>query len=302
MLIVAALGGNALLRRGQKMDAATMEANVKRAVKALAPLAQNNRLVITHGNGPQVGLLALQAAAYGGAASYPLDVLGAETEGMIGYLIAREMRNVVRAKEVVTLLTQTVVRSSGPAFDNPSKFVGPVYSRAQADDLQRERGWIFKQDGVAYRRVVASPDPCRIIELPVIQQLLQHDVTVVCAGGGGIPVTIDAQGMLCGVEAVVDKDLASAWLAIELQADRLLLLTDVDGVYLDWGQPNQEKINRITPAQLHEYEFAAGSMAPKISAACRYIAAEGTLAAIGSLDDAEKMLDGLAGTCVVPED
>lgn len=298
MLVVAALGGNALLRRGEKMDASVMEENVKRAAIALAPIARLHQLVITHGNGPQVGLLALQSAAYSNVPSYPLDVLGAETEGMIGYLIAREIHNQVSAKQVVTLLTQTVVRSSGPAYEAPSKFIGPIYSQADAERIQAEKAWQFKRDGDFFRRVVPSPEPCRIIEMPIIKQLVHDDVIVVCAGGGGIPVTLDHNGKLIGVEAVVDKDLASAWLAIELQADILLLLTDVDGVYLDWGKPNQRRIEKITAKELQKQQFPAGSMGPKIEAASRFVSCEGKMAVIGGLEDAGKMMNGQAGTCI----
>ena len=296
MLVVAALGGNALLRRGEPMDAAIMGKNIKRAAEALAPIARLHQLVITHGNGPQVGLLALQSAAYTQVPSYPLDVLGAETEGMIGYLIAREMHNQVPGKQVVTLLTQTVVRSSGPAYDAPSKFIGPIYSQDEAEKIHAEKAWQFKRDGDAYRRVVPSPEPCRIIELPIIKQLVHENVIVVCAGGGGIPVTLDHDGKLIGIEAVVDKDLASAWLAIELQADILLLLTDVDGVYKDWGKPEQQRIEKITEAELEQLQFPAGSMGPKIEAASRFVSCEGTVAVIGALEDAGKMMSGLAGT------
>jgi carbamate kinase len=298
MLIVTALGGNALLRRGEKMDASVMEENVKRAAAALAPIARQHQLVITHGNGPQVGLLALQSAAYSQVPSYPLDVLGAETEGMIGYLIAREIHNQVPSKQVVTLLTQTVVQNSGPAYDAPSKFIGPVYSQAEAEIIQAKRNWKFKPDGDAFRRVVPSPEPCGIIETPVIRKLVHDGVIVVCAGGGGIPVTLNQEGKLIGVEAVVDKDLASAWLAIELQADILLLLTDIDGVYLDWGKPNQQRIEKITAAELQKLQFPAGSMGPKIEAACRFVSVEGKMAVVGALEDASKMMNGQAGTCI----
>jgi carbamate kinase len=298
MLVVAALGGNALLRRGEPMDAATMERNVIRAVKALAPIADKHQLVITHGNGPQIGLLALQSEAHSKGATYQLDVLGAETEGMIGYLIAREMHNQLPHKKIATLLTQTVVHSSGPEYQNPSKFIGPIYSQDQAREIHLERGWKFKLDGNHYRRVVPSPEPCRIMEMPVIQELVSNSVIVICAGGGGIPVTIDHQGNLCGVDAVVDKDLASAWLAIELQADIFLMLTDVDGVYEHWGEADQRLIRRTTIAELEKDTFAAGSMGPKIEAACRFASSGGTLAAIGALDDASKLIDCEAGTCI----
>jgi len=298
MLIVIALGGNALLKRGEKMDAGVMEENIKAAVAALAPLARDNQLLITHGNGPQIGLLAMQSATYAGAAPYPMDVLGAETEGMIGYLIARELHNQISGKNIVTLLTQTIVNSSGPAYDSPSKFVGPVFSREQAKTIGNERHWTFKPDGGDYRRVVPSPEPCSILEMPVIRQLIKANVIVVCAGGGGIPVAHDQYGKLHGVEAVVDKDLASAWLAMELQADVLMMLTDVDGVYANWGTPQQHLLEKVTVGELEKYRFPQGSMAPKIEAACRFVRCEGAMAFVGKLEDAGKLLDHKAGTCI----
>ncbi len=298
MLVVAALGGNALQRRGDTLDAATMERNVKRAAAALAPIARQHRLIVTHGNGPQVGLLALQAAAYTAVAPYPLDMLGAETEGMIGYLLCRELTNLLPGKEVLTLLTQTVVSNQGEAFTSPKKFVGPVYDQATSEKIHAERGWSFRMDGDAYRRVVPSPEPCRILELPAIRRLSDENTVVICAGGGGIPVTFDHDGLLCGVEAVVDKDLASSWLAIEMQADALLLLTDVDGIYLDWHSPEQKRLGRVTIAELAQHNFPAGSMAPKIEAASRFMRAEGKLAIIGALEDAGIMLEERAGTSI----
>ncbi len=298
MLVVAALGGNALQRRGDPLDAATMERNVKRAAAALAPIALQHRLIVTHGNGPQVGLLALQAAAYPAVAPYPLDMLGAETEGMIGYLLCRELINLLPGKEVFTLLSQTVVSNQGKAFTSPSKFVGPLYDQATSEKIQAEQGWSFKMDGDAYRRVVPSPEPCRILELPAIRRLSDDNTVVICAGGGGIPVTFNHGGLLCGVEAVVDKDLASSWLAIEMQADALLLLTDVDGIYLDWHSTKKKRLGRVTIAELAQHDFPAGSMAPKIEAASRFMRAEGKFAIIGALEDAGNMLDGRAGTSV----
>lgn len=298
MLIVIALGGNALLKRGEKMDASVMENNVKKAVIALAPLAKDNQLLITHGNGPQIGLLAMQSAAYAGAAPYPMDVLGAETEGMIGYLIARELHNQLPGKNIVTLLTQTIVHTGGAAYDSPTKFVGPVFSQQQAKQIEMERHWTFKPDGDHFRRVVPSPEPCSILEMPVIRQLVQSNVIVVCAGGGGIPVAHDQHGKLHGVEAVVDKDLASAWLAMELQADVLMMLTDVEGVYANWGTPQQHLLENVTVAELEQYQFPEGSMAPKIEAACRLVCCDGAMAFIGKLEDAGKLLDHKAGTCI----
>jgi len=296
MLILIALGGNALLRRGERMDAGVMEENVKHAVAALAPLAKDNQLLITHGNGPQIGLLAMQSAAYAGATPYPMDVLGAETEGMIGYLIARELHNQIPERNIATLLTQTIVNTGDPAYECPVKFVGPVFTQQQAKQIEAERHWTFKLDGDHYRRVVPSPEPCRILETPVIRQLIHEGVIVVCAGGGGIPVTLDQHGKLQGAEVVVDKDLASAWLAMELQADVLMMLTDVDGVYADWGTPQQRLLRNVIVDELEQFPFPAGSMGPKIEAASRFVSCEGGIAFIGRLEDADKFLDHKAGT------
>lgn len=285
-----------MFRRGESMDATTMERNVKLAAEALAPIARNHRLVVTHGNGPQTGLLALQGAAYPSVAPYPLDMLGAETEGMIGYLLCRELRNCLGGKEVVTVLTQTVVPDRGTAYMHADKFVGPSYEQAVAEAIANERGWRFRRDGENFRRAVPSPAPSRILELPTIAQLIDSNTLVVCAGGGGIPVTIDADGLFQGVEAVVDKDLAAAWLASELQADILLFLTDVDGIYRDWGTPRQQRFEWTSVEELEGYRFEQGSMGSKVEGACRFLRAGGSLAAVGALDDADRMLEGAAGT------
>lgn len=295
MLLVVALGGNALLRREDEASDATQRANVGRAARALAPLARDHALVITHGNGPQVGLLALRERE-GGAAS-GLDVLGAETQGMIGYLIEEAMREVLPGLEVATLLTQVQVDRADPAFLAPTKPIGPVYDEATARRLAAERGWEIAPDGRGFRRVVASPEPLRILELPAIRALLAARFVVVCAGGGGIPVTLDAGGAIEGVEAVIDKDLASALLARQLGAERLLLLTDVDAVYDGWDTPDARPIRRATVAEMRARTFAAGSMAPKVEAACRFAEAGG-IASIGALEDAQAILDGAAGTTV----
>ena len=296
MLVVAALGGNALLRRGEPMDAASMERNVKIAAQALAPIARMHRLVVTHGNGPQVALLASQAAAYPAVAPYPLDILGAETEGMIGYLLCRELRNCLPKKNVVTLLTQTVVSDRPRSVKHPDKFVGPIHDEATAKRIAGERGWLFRRQGDHYRRVVPSPPPCRIVEMPVIAQLADSDAIVVCAGGGGIPVAIDGNGLFHGVDAVVDKDLVSTWLAIELRADTLMFLTDVDAVYRDWGAPAQRPFGDVSVSELENCRFDPDSIGPKVEGACRFIRGEGRLATIGALDDALAMLEGSAGT------
>ena len=294
--VVMALGGNALLRRGEPADAVTQRANVVRAVQAVAAVARRHEVVVTHGNGPQVGLLALQAEAYRDVAPYPLDILGAESEGMIGYLLEQELMNALPGRPVATLLTQVSVDAADPAFAEPSKPIGPVYDRPAGARLAAERGWTVAPDGDGVRRVVASPRPREILELAAIRLLLEAGVLVVCTGGGGIPVTLTAQGAVHGVEAVADKDRAAALLAEDLGADALLLLTDVPRVVAGWGTPEAVELERATPTQLRGESFAAGSMGPKVEAACRFAERTGGLAAIGSLDDAEAILAGRAGT------
>lgn len=298
MRIVVALGGNALLRRGQPLDAEAQRANVARAALALAPLAAEHDLVVTHGNGPQVGLLALQAAAFKEVRPYPLDVLGAETEGMIGYMIEQELRNAAPGLKVATLLTQVEVAPDDPAFAAPTKPVGPIYAKADADRLALTQGWTIALDGRHYRRVVASPQPRRILEIETIRLLVDAGVTVICAGGGGIPVVVDG-ARIKGVEAVIDKDAASAMLARDLNADLLVMLTDVSAVSIDWGTPSARAIKSATPAALADYEFAPGSMGPKIEAAIAVASLERT-AAIGALEDVAAILEGKAGTRIVP--
>jgi len=302
MLIVAALGGNALLRRGEPMTAETQRQNVRTAAAALARLVEaGHRLVVTHGNGPQVGLLALQAAAYDAATAFPLDVLGAETEGMIGYLIEQELENVLAPDaKVATLLTQIEVAATDPAFQEPTKPVGPVYDETTATRLAHDRGWAVRADGTGFRRVVPSPKPVAIPDVDLIALLLDRSVTVICAGGGGIPVVRRDDGSLIGVEAVIDKDLASALLAEKLGADALLLLTDVDAVYRDWGGPDQAAFGRVSPRDLADHAFAAGSMGPKVTAACRFVERTGGRAGIGRLEDALAILGGDTGTLIVP--
>lgn len=302
MRVVVALGGNALLRRGEPMTEAVQRANVKRAAVALAGLIRSgHRLVITHGNGPQVGLLALQAAAGPADGAYPLDVLGAESEGMIGYLIERELANCLPAGALIaTLLTLTKVDADDPAFAQPEKPIGPVYDEATARRLERERGWSIARDGMKWRRVIASPEPLEILEARVISLLAEQDVTVICAGGGGIPVIETDTGELLGAEAVVDKDRASALLARLLGADTLLLLTDVDAVYLDYGTPGARAIARAGVTALAERAFAAGSMGPKVEAALSFVLSTGRRAAIGRLEDGEAILAGRAGTIIEP--
>lgn len=303
MRIVVALGGNALLRRGQRPDAEVQKQNVATAVAALAPLAHEHELVITHGNGPQVGVLALQSASDPHLSiPYPFDVLGAQTQGMIGYWLLQALQNAVPRREVAAIINQTLVDAADPAFTNPSKFVGEVYDEQQAHTLARERGWSVKRDGDAWRRVVGSPRPVRVVETRLIRLLLDSGALVVCAGGGGVPVVRDEHGRLHGVEAVVDKDHTSAVLAEALEADALLVLTDVPHVERGFGTAHAEAILRATPAALAQEDFPAGSMGPKVDAVCRFVEATGGVAAIGRLEDAAAMLRGEAGTIVTPSD
>jgi carbamate kinase len=302
--VLVALGGNALLRRGEAMTADAQRANVRVAATALAPVAERHQLVLSHGNGPQVGLLALQAAAYTDVEAYPLDVLGAETEGMIGYMIEQELGNLLPEDvPFASVLTMIEVDGTDPAFDDPTKFVGPIYDEESAKRLEQDKGWTFKQDGTSWRRVVPSPVPKRIFEIRPIRWLLEHDTVVICAGGGGIPTMwVPGEGRkLTGVEAVIDKDLASELLAREVEADLFVMATDVDGGYSGWGTPEQRRLDQVTPAELRAMDFAAGSMGPKVDAAARFVEATGRRAAIGSLADIEKIVDGAAGTNVVAE-
>jgi carbamate kinase len=322
MKVVVALGGNALLERGEPPDSSIQESHIARAAAALSPLLRDHDLIITHGNGPQVGMLALES---GGDPSlthpYPFDVLGAQTQGMIGYWLVQALdraaahdagrRGVLEhgaahgerwAKPAVCLVCRTLVKADDPAFDEPSKFVGPVYDQATASRLAAGHGWEIRRDGQAWRRVVPSPEPAALVELDTIRLLAGHGFTVICAGGGGVPVVADGEGGLRGVEAVVDKDLTAALLAEEVGADVLLLLTDVPAVLDGYGTEYARPIGQVTPAQLRRRlqagVFPAGSMGPKVEAACRFAAATGGLAAIGRLDDAEALLEGRAGTIV----
>jgi len=304
MRVVVALGGNALLRRGEPLTAENQRANAQVACKALAPVALEHELVISHGNGPQVGLLALQGAAYTPVETYPLDLLGAQTEGMIGYLIQQELGNELPFdKPLATLLTQIEVDPADPGFQDPTKPIGPVYSAEEADALAKEKGWTFKPDGDTMRRVVPAPRPKRIFGLGPVRWLLEHGCVVICAGGGGIPVMYtDESGpagrRLVGIEAVIDKDLASALLAADLEADALAIVTDVNAVYTGWGTPEQQPIHRITPGELAASEFAEGSMGPKVKAACTFVEQTGGRAVIGSITDTQALLAGEAGTTV----
>lgn len=300
MLIVLSLGGNALLTRGQPMTAENQRANVRGAVAAISDvIAAGHQIVISHGNGPQIGLLALQTAAYRSNEAYPLDVLGAQTEGAIGYMIEQELENILpKERQVATLLTQIEVDPRDPAFRNPTKPIGPVYDKAEAEKTAASSGWVFKPDGDKYRRVVPSPKPQRIPDISVIRILLDHGVIVICAGGGGIPVVRSPDGGLIGIEAVIDKDWTSALLALELHADFLLLLTDTDAVYAGWGTAQKRPIRHASPEELRKYSFAEGSMGPKVAAACAFVEKTGGGAGIGSLSDAHSILNGTAGTLI----
>ena len=304
MRVVVALGGNALLRRGEPLTAENQRANARTACEALAPVALEHELVVSHGNGPQVGLLALQGAAYTPVEAYPLVLLGAQTEGMIGYLIQQELGNELPfEKPLATLLTQIEVDPNDPAFQDPTKPIGPVYTARSASELAAEKGWTFKPDGDSMRRVVPSPIPRRIFGVDTITALLDRGCVVICAGGGGIPVMytdepVPAGRRLVGIEAVIDKDLASALLAADLEADVLAIVTDVEGVYSGWGTPEQKLIGRATPADLLTSEFAEGSMGPKVKAACQFVEQTGGRAVIGSINDTQALLAGRAGTTI----
>jgi carbamate kinase len=299
--IVAALGGNALLRRGEKPDAYVQAANVQRAVAALAPLAHEHELVLTHGNGPQVGVLALQSASDPQLSTpYPFDVLGAQTQGMIGYWLLQALQNNLPGRQVAAIINQTLVAASDPALADPTKFIGEVYDEETATRLAAQRGWVVKRDGEHWRRVVGSPRPQRVVETRLIRLLLNSGAVVVCAGGGGVPVVRNEKGQLEGVEAVVDKDLTTSVLAESLDADALLILTDVPNVVRGYGTPDAEPVLRATPASLQREGFAAGSMGPKVDAACRFVEVTGDMAAIGRLEDAQEILAGRAGTIITP--
>jgi carbamate kinase len=299
MRIVVALGGNALLKRGEPLTEQNQRENVKVAARALAPLAREHSLIITHGNGPQVGLLALEAAAYTGVEPYTLDVLSAESEGMIGYMIEQELGNILPEDvPFATILTQVEVDPADPAFQNPTKPIGPEYTREEAERLAREHGWTVGPDNNLYRRLVASPQPKRIFEIRVVEWLVERGVVVICTGGGGIPTMLTPDGVLVGVEAVIDKDRAGALLAGSLGAGILLMLTDAEAVWQDWGTAEARAIRRASPKALEKLHFAAGSMGPKVEAACDFARATGGRAGVGALEDAVAIVEGRAGTLV----
>jgi carbamate kinase len=295
MRILVALGGNALLSRGEPADAATQQHNVT-AAGVLASLAEEHEVVLTHGNGPQVGLLALQSDGYKDVAPYPLDVLGAESEGMVGYMLELALRNALPDRDLVTVLTEVIVNSDDPAFDAPSKPIGPMYTAEEARRLAAERGWTVGADGDGFRRLVPSPEPSAIAELRSLRVLIDAGVLVICAGGGGIPISLDETGAMQGTEAVIDKDLTAALLARRLDADLLIMLTDVDAVHSDWGSDEDHALRSVSSSELREMQFASGSMGPKVEAACRFVDATGRRAAIGALRNAVEIARGGAGT------
>jgi carbamate kinase len=294
-LTIVALGGNALLRRGEESSAANQLAAAKDAARVLGPVSERARLVVTHGNGPQVGLLALKEDAYGEGDPYPLDVLDAESGGQIGYVIELELDNAIDHQDTVTVITRVLVDRDDPAFADPSKFIGPVYEEARARELAAQRGWTVKPDGPMWRRVVPSPEPREIIQLGAIKGLVEAGFLVVCVGGGGVPV-VAVPGGHEGVEAVIDKDLASSLLAVGLDADMLVLATDVDAVYLGFGTPDERAIRRAGPERLRAESFPEGSMGPKVDAVCRFVEATGNRGVIGALEDLDAIIDGTAGT------
>ena len=296
-IAVVALGGNALLPRAARPDAGQQLLAARAAAKKIAGAIGDYRLVITHGNGPQVGLLALMNDALPEVDPYPLDVLDAESEGQIGYVVEMEIDNATEHCDTVALITRVVVDPDDDAFAAPTKFIGPVYGESQALGMADERNWSVKPDGDGWRRVVASPEPKSIVQLPAIRQLVETGFLVVCAGGGGVPVVPEGSGHR-GIEAVIDKDLCSALLAAELEAELLVLATDVEAVYENWQSPDRQPIRETTPEALRGHDFAAGSMGPKVEAACRMVESTRGQAAIGSLDDLDRLLAGTAGTQV----
>jgi carbamate kinase len=300
MRVVIALGGNALLKRGETMTTEHQRQNVKSAVTAIAQAIEaGHEVIVTHGDGPQIGLLALQENAYDQALASPLDILGAKTDGMIGYIIEQELGNLLAPEQdIAVLLTQIEVDDTDPAFKAPSKPIGPQYTKDVADQIAKAKGWTMIADGNSFRRVVASPAPVRILEAAVIELLVGHGVIVICAGGGGIPVIRKEDDSFVGVEAVIDKDHASRLLANSLHAQALLMLTDADGVYLDWGTAQAKRLTHTTPQELTQHAFAEGSMGPKIKAACDFLAAGGEFAGIGRPEDALAIIERRAGTII----
>jgi len=300
MRAVVALGGNALLRRGESAGGEGQRENVRLAARAVASLAPLCDVTVTHGNGPQIGLLAMESYAFSPAHPGSLDVLGAESQGLIGYMLETALRNELPGREIVTALGQVLVDAADPAFGHPTKFIGPVMTADEAVRLASERGWAFAPEAGGQRRVVPSPEPRAILEAAPLRRLVEAGVLVISAGGGGVPVIQTDDGSFGGVEAVVDKDLTAALLAEQLHADWLLMLTDVPAVSERWGDPASRRFRSASPARLRAFSFAPGSMGPKVEAACRFVERTGGTAAIGALGDARAVIEGRAGTVVRP--
>ncbi len=300
MRIVVTLGGNALLRRGEEPGDVIQRHHVEDAVAQLSRLARDNELIITHESGPQVELLAVESANDPELTQpYALDVIGAETQGMIGYWLLQALVNALPGRKVASLVTQTLVSAEDPTFEHPTKFVGAGYDEAEAHHLAELNHWTVARDGARWRRVVASPEPLAVLGLMGVKALAELGAIVICAGGGGIPVVRSPDGQLSGVEAVIDKDLATAVVARDLCADVMLILTDVEGVMADFGTPEQRVIAKTTVKELREMSFSAHSMGPKVEAACRFVEGTGHRAVIGLVDDLLGLLDGSSGTTVV---
>lgn len=299
MRIVLSVGGNALLKRAEAMSEEVQRRNIREAVRSMGRILNEHEVLITHGNGPQVGLLALQAESYKDVPPYGLDILGAESQAMVGYMLLTALQKALPQKHFVNLVTRTVVREDDPAFDNPTKFIGAVYSKERAFELAKEHHWCVKSDGRYWRRVMPSPEPIEVLEIGAIESLMKAGVTVIAAGGGGVPMVRDEKGILRGVEAVIDKDLAASLLAQALQADLFLIATDVDAVYTHFDQNDACAIHQTTPEELAAIAFPAGSMGPKVEAACRFVKSTGRRAAIGSLSEIEELLLGTKGTQIM---
>lgn len=297
--LVIALGGNALLQRGAVLSAENQYKSIALIADAIGELAKKYRIAIVHGNGPQVGLLALQNLNYRDVPPYPLDILVAETQGMIGYMLAQKLSASHPEQAVSTLMTRILVDGDDEAFQQPTKFIGPVYAPKEETHLRQQYGWTMKMDGEHLRRVVPSPEPKQILDIEAVHALLAKNQVVICSGGGGIPMVATEQG-LQGVEAVIDKDLAAALLAEALDADHLVILTDADAVYTGWGTPSQQAIRSATPQQLAPLAVPDGSMGPKIMAVSRFVERSGKEAHIGALKDIDAVLNGSAGTLIHP--
>ena len=298
MKVLMALGGNALLQRGQPQEADIQMKNVIHAAKIIKMISKHHQIVLCHGNGPQVGLLALMSNVYKDVSPYPLDVLVAETQGMIGYMLQNALYN-EGITNVVTLLTQVKVDTKDPAFATPTKPIGPVYDKETAMKLAMEKGWEVAPDGKYYRRVVPSPSPKEIVEFKAAQKLIEAGYMVIFCGGGGIPVAEDEKsGFLVGKEAVIDKDRAASLGAVQLNMDMFVILTDVDAIYVDWGTKNQKGIKAISPVELKKMDFARGSMGPKVEAACNFVLKTNKTAVIGDLFQGDALFNGTSGTMV----